>query len=147
MLQQCMTRKDLFSQFLLWDHYMASLSHMQKTTDALTLCAPPRTEPTSAERLKSPPDFPECGWCPRCWVCKKRGELNETSDKKNTNMLGLFLIPYFHLLVSHMLSYNCLSLSGAVKWYQLLISRVHLSIYPSILDSLGLTLWYENLPL
>lgn len=27
------------------------------------------------------------------------------------------------------------------------ISCSHLSIYPSILDSLGLTLWYENLPL
>lgn len=142
MLQQCMTRKDLFSQFLLWDHYMASLSHMQKTTDALTLCAPPRTEPTSAERLKSPPDFPECGWCPRCWVCKKRGELNETSDRKNTNMLSLFIYTFIYS------SHTC-SVIIACHYLGLLndISCSHLSIYPSILDSLGLTLWYENLPL
>lgn len=31
-----------------------------------------------------------------------------------------------------MLSYNCLSLSGAVKWYQLLTS-IHLSVYPGLL--------------
>ena len=58
---------------------------------------------------------------------------SEHSDRRtalpHARSFFLFLIPSFHLLLSHTLTLNCPSLSGAVNWYQLPRSARH--IYPA----------------
>lgn len=146
MLQQCMTRKYLFSQFLLWDHYMASLSHMQKTEIYWLhwLCV--LLQGLNQHLLK--------GWNLLQISLNVADVHAAESAKKEESWMKLqtgrilTCSVYFSYHTFIYSSHTC-SVIIACHYLGLLndISCSHLSIYPSILDSLGLTLWYENLPL